>query len=301
MYDGPIIDTHHHLWEVRNYPWLTAPPSPKIFGTEYAALRRDYLIDDWRADIAGSNIVKSVHVQAHYNPPDHVGETRWLQGIADAHGYPHAITGHADMAGDDIEDVLDGHMEFANFRGIRDVVTWHPDKAAWRAVARPGHCLTPQFRRGLAALEARGLHFELQGFANQFGHFAELVAGHPGLRICLVHGGLLTGDDDATFDAWRRALEPLARFDNLYVKCSGANNVNWGPPRPAKAVARQYNALIELFGAERCFFGSNFPVEKLKSSYDGLIAMCKTALAGRNAAEQRAFFHDTAAHFYRIA
>ena len=301
MYDGPIIDTHHHLWEVRNYPWLTAPPAPKIFGTEYEALRRDYLIDDWFADIAGSNIVKSVHVQAHFNPPDHVGETRWLQRIADLHGYPHAITGHADMAGDDIEDVLDGHMEFANFRGIRDVVTCHPANAAWRAVERPDHCLTPAFRRGLAALEARGLHFELQGFANQFGHFASLVAGHPGLRICLVHGGLLTGDDDATFDAWRNALEPLARFDNLYVKCSGANNVNWGPPRPAETVARQYNALIELFGAERCFFGSNFPVEKLKSSYDGLIAMCKAALVGRSAAEQRAFFHDTAAHFYRIA
>jgi predicted TIM-barrel fold metal-dependent hydrolase len=300
MYDGPIIDTHHHLWEVRHYPWLTAPPSPKIFGTGYEPLRRDYLVDDWLADIAGSNVVKSVHVQAHYDPPNHVGETRWLQSVADRHGYPHAITGHADMAGDDIEAVLDGHMAFAGFRGIRDTVAWHPDKAAWQMVERPDHCLAPAFRRGLDALEQRGLHFELQGFANQFGLFAELVAGHPGLSFCLVHGGLLTGDDDATFDAWRRALEPLARHANLCVKCSGVNNVNWGPPRPLPAVARHYTALIDLFGAGRCFFGSNFPVEKLKSGYDGLIALCKAALADRTAAEQRAFFHDTAARFYRI-
>jgi predicted TIM-barrel fold metal-dependent hydrolase len=55
-----------------------------------------------------------------------------------------------------------------------------------------------------------------------------------------------------------------------------------------------------MFGAERCFFGSNFPVEKLKSSYDGLVAMLKTALAQRPASDQRRFFHDTAAQFYRI-
>jgi predicted TIM-barrel fold metal-dependent hydrolase len=300
MYDGPIIDTHHHLWEVRHYPWLTAPPSPKIFGTEYELLRRDYLIDDLLADFGANKVIKSVHLQAHYNPPDHVGETRWLQGIADAHGYPHAIVGHADMTDPAVGAVLDEHMEFANFRGIRDVVTHNPEKAAWQAVDRPDYCLSPDFRRGLDALAARGLHFEMQGFANQFRHFADLVAGHPDLRFCLVHAGLLTGDDDATFDAWRRALEPLAKHANLFVKCSGVNNVNWGPPRSATAVARHYNALIDLFGAGRCFFGSNFPVEKLKSSYDGLIALCKAALADRGAAEQRAFFHDTASRFYRI-
>ncbi len=300
MYSGPIIDTHHHLWEVRNYPWLTAPPSPKIFGAEYEPLRHDYLIDDLLADFGNNRVIRSVHVQAHYNPPDHVGETRWLQGVADEHGYPHAIVGHADMAGGDIETVLDGHLAFANIRGIRDVAAWHPENSAWQMAPRLDHCLSPGFRRGLDALEARGLHFELQGFANQFGHFAELVAGHPGLNFCLVHAGLLTGDDDATFDAWRRALEPLAKCDNLFVKCSGANNVNWGPPRPPDAVARHYDTLIAIFGAERCFFGSNFPVEKLKSSYDGLVAMCKQALSGRTAAEQRAFFHDSAARFYRI-
>ncbi|MEK9662688.1 MAG: hypothetical protein VW644_13325, partial [Alphaproteobacteria bacterium] len=179
MYDGPVVDTHHHLWEVRHYPWLTAPPAPKIFGEDYEQLRHDYLIDDWRADIAGSNVVASVHVQAHYDPPNHVGETRWLQRIADEHGYPHAIVGHADMAADDIEAVLDGHMAFANFRGIRDVVTHNPEHAAWQAVDRPDYCLSHAFRRGLDALQARDLHFELQGFANQFGHFAELLADYP--------------------------------------------------------------------------------------------------------------------------
>ncbi|MGB0627282.1 MAG: amidohydrolase family protein [Alphaproteobacteria bacterium] len=300
MYDGPIIDTHHHIWVVKDYPWLTAPPSPKIFGPDYELLRRDYLIDDLLPDFGDNNVVKSVHEQAHYNPPDHVGETSWLQGVADEHGFPHGIVGHADIAGADLGTVLNGHLEYSNFRGIRQVVAWHPDKPEWQVVDRPDFCMSPEFRRGLEELEARDVHFELQGFANQFSIFTELVAGHPGLRFCLVHGGLLTGDDDTTFDAWRRAIEPLAKFDNLSVKCSGPNVVNWGAPRTLAAVSRQYNALIDMFGATRCFFGSNFPVEKIKISYDAVVALSRAALADRTAAEQRAFFHDSAEAFYRL-
>jgi predicted TIM-barrel fold metal-dependent hydrolase len=300
VYDGPIIDTHHHLWEVRNYPWLLAPPSPKIFGESYELLRRDYLIDDLLADFGANRVVKSVHVQAHYLPDDPVGETRWLQSVADVYGFPQAITGHVKLSDDRAEELLAGHLANANFRGIRDQVHWEPSKLAWQPVDRPDFCLTPAFRRGLALLAGHDVHYELQGFPNQFGYFAELVGGMPELRFCLVHAGLLTGDDDAAFTRWETGLHHLVGLENLFVKCSGVNNVNWGPPRRAEFVARQYNTLLDMFGAERCFFGSNFPVEKLKSSYDGLVAMLKTALAHRPTSDQRRFFHDTAAQFYRI-
>ena len=300
MYDGPIIDTHHHLWEVRNYPWLVAPPSPKIFGESYEPLRYDYTIGDLQADFAGHNVVKSVHVQAHYDPRDPVGETRWLQGIADRHGFPHAITGHAHLAHDRVEEMLIAHSMFENFRGVRDHVMWEPSRKAWQAVDRPDFCLSKEWRRGVALLGEHKLHCELQGFPNQFAYFAELVGSHPQVSFCLVHAGLLTGDDPASIDLWERGLARLVPLKNLLVKCSGVNNVNWGQPRPYAPVARQYNSLLDMFGAERCFFGSNFPVEKLKSSYKSLLDTLKTAMAHRPDAEQRAFFHDSAARFYRI-
>jgi predicted TIM-barrel fold metal-dependent hydrolase len=287
MYDGPIIDTHHHLWEVKNYPWLLAPMAPKIFGDSYEPLRHDYLIDDLLADFGAHNIVKSVHVQAHYNPENPVGETEWLQAVADQAGFPHAIAGHADLSDPDVEAMLAAHCAYPNFRAIRDVVYWQPDDPSRQVVDRPDYCLSAEFRRGVALLGQYGLSLELQGFPT-------------GMNFCLVHGGLLTGDDDATFDNWRQALEALVPLENLFVKCSGANTFSRDKPRSAEQVGRQYNALLDLFGAERCFFGSNFPVEKLKISFDDLIAICKQAVAARPEAEQRAFFHDTAARFYRI-
>ena len=126
------------------------------------------------------------------------------------------------------------------------------------------------------------------------------MGDNPGVNFCLVHGGLLTGDDDATFDDWQNALRALTPLENVFVKCSGANTFSRSAARTAQQVARQYNTLLDLFGAERCFFGSNFPVEKLKCTFDDLMAICKQAVASRPEAEQQAFFHDTAARFYRI-
>ena len=301
MYDGPIIDTHHHIWIVKNYPWLTAAPSPKIFGSSYDLLRHDYLVNDLIKDFGGNNIVKSVHEQAHYNPPDHIGETRWLQSIADQNSYPNGIVGYADISASDIADVLDGHINYRNFRGIRQVVAWHPSKPEWQIVDRPDYCLSKKFHLGLEQLEIRGLHFELQGFPNQFNFFSKLITSHQSLRFCLVHGGLLVGDDEVNFDEWRRGIEMLSQFKNLYVKCSGLNVLNWtNNPRSLEAITRQYNAIIDMFGAERCFFGSNFPVEKIKISYDTVVKLCKLALIERTESEGKAFFHDTADDFYRL-
>jgi len=300
MYDGPIIDTHHHIWEVANYPWLLAPMSPKIFGDQYEPLRHDYLLDDLLADFGDHNIVKSVHVQAHFDPPNHVGETKWLQAVADQAGFPHAIAGHVDLADPGAEAMLADHCAYANFRAIRDVVYWQEGDPTRQVVDRPDFCLSEEFRRGVALLEKNQISLELQGFANQFGYFAELVGDNPGVNFCLVHGGLLTGDDDATFDDWQNALRALTPLENVFVKCSGANTFSRSAARTAQQVARQYNTLLDLFGAERCFFGSNFPVEKLKCTFDDLMAICKQAVASRPEAEQQAFFHDTAARFYRI-
>jgi predicted TIM-barrel fold metal-dependent hydrolase len=88
------IDPHHHLWDLEHndYPWLREPGAPRMYG-DFSAMCRSYLIDDFRADSAPHNVVKSVHVQANWNPADPVGETRWCQaggpwGIGQPAGHP---------------------------------------------------------------------------------------------------------------------------------------------------------------------------------------------------------------------
>src|SRR3546814_2034778 len=84
MTDLSIIDSHHHLWDIeRNYyPWLSDRPEPAFFLSDYSALKRRYLPDDYRRDAAGFRIVATVHVEAEWDRDDQVGETLWLTRIA---------------------------------------------------------------------------------------------------------------------------------------------------------------------------------------------------------------------------
>jgi predicted TIM-barrel fold metal-dependent hydrolase len=101
-----IVDTHHHLWDLCShyYPWLTDKILPKLYG-DYAPIRRDYLIGDFLADIGSLPVVKSVHVNAGFDPRQPVRETEWLQAIADdaatSRGFPHGIVGDVDLTGSD--------------------------------------------------------------------------------------------------------------------------------------------------------------------------------------------------------
>ena len=298
MYDGPIIDSHHHLWHWQKYPWLAAPMTPKMYDADYSDLRQDYLAADLRDDFGDHNVIKSVHVQANYDPLKPVEETAWLQEVADRDGFPHGIVGHAIMDDPGLEQVLQGHMAYANIRGVRHQLHfWEGDPLRCRA-DRPDLCLTDEFQRGIALLKDHGLSFEVQGFSHQFVHFAALARNHPQTNFCLVHGGMLTSDDAATVDAWKEGLEHLAPLANMWIKCSGLNF--FAAKCDVEHMAIMLNHVMDRFGADRCFYGSNFPLEKLWASYDDLVGACKQILADRPLEDQRKFFHDTAARFYRI-
>lgn len=297
MYDGPIIDSHHHIWEWQNYPWLAAPMTPKMFADDYSALRQDYLVEHLIADFGDHNVVKSVHVQANYDPANPVGETAWLQSVADRAGFPHGIVAYVDMFDANVEATLAAHCEYANTRGIRHQLYWDEDPLRQYA-HRPDACLSDEFRRGIALLPKYNLTFELQGFTNQYGYFVELVRDHPDAIFCLVHSGMLTADDDATVSAWQRGIEAFAPLDNLYIKCSGPNMFTQRLDRRHMEI--QFDTVLNMFGADRCYFGSNFPLERLWLSYDDLVTTTKEILTSRSAEDQRNFFHDTAERFYRL-
>ena len=199
-YDGPIIDSHHHIfWDLEaNYPWMSQPMRPMIFGDDWSALKQAYSVGDLMADFEPHNVVKSVHVQANFDITRPVDETSGLQAMADETGFPTGIVGYADLTDPNLETILDAHLAHANTRGIRQQVYWHPENEYWRYVDRADFCLSTSFRRGLSILSDKGLTFDYQGFASQFADLAMLARECANLNICLVHAGMLTSTDSST-------------------------------------------------------------------------------------------------------
>ncbi len=122
----PFIDTHHHLWDLENnpYPWLQE--GIDHFVGDYTPIRHSYLVSDFHRDAEGIPLKKSVHIQAEWDHnADPVGETAWLQGVADdpaSRGMPNGIIAYANLSDPDVEGVLERHAEHANWRGIRHML-----------------------------------------------------------------------------------------------------------------------------------------------------------------------------------
>jgi predicted TIM-barrel fold metal-dependent hydrolase len=295
-YTGPVIDTHHHIWLRKDISWLAEPPIPRMFG-DYFGLRRDYPVEEFIADVTPQGVVKSVHVTANWGLDRALDETRWLQRVADKHGFPHGLVAQVDLADSDIETKLKAHRQFPNFRGVRQMLYWDTDPVR-QSVSRPDYCNDRDFRRGFALLEKYDLSFELQLYAPQAAHAVELIKAFPNVRMILVHAGMLTERTSSAIDQWRGALTALAAFPNLNVKLSGLGMYSSGITFPqARQVIRD---AIQIFGAGRTIYGSNFPLEKLHASYADFFGHYREVMSEYTEADQRAVFHDNAMRFYRV-
>jgi len=296
IYSGPAVDTHHHIWRRRDVGWLADPPVPRMFG-DYFGIRRDYSVEEWMNDIVPEGFTKSVHITAMWGPGKELEETRWLQSIADNHGFPHGIVCNANLSDPDIETALKTQRQFPNLRGVRNMLYW--DQVPLRQGApRADLCNTPQFRRGFALLEKYDLSFELQVYAHQARYAVDLIKAFPAVRIILVHAGMLTERSAQAIENWRAALTMMAAYPNLYVKLSGLGMYSHGI---TYAQARQViRDCIQIFGIERTIYGSNFPLEKLHASYADFFAIYRKVLGEYTESEQRAVLHDNAVTFYRL-
>ncbi len=292
------IDSHHHLWDrQRNrYPWLDGPPKTAHFGRT-DQLPHNYSIASYLNDIDGHNIVKSVHVEAGADPSDPVSETRWLQGVADRHGYPHGIVAYADLADPEVRSVLEAHCELANMRGIR-MMTKKVGQLSKDADASGSLMSDAMWRAGFALLGEMGLSFDLQAPVPLMAEAAALAATIPGTQLMLTHAGLPLDRSQDGMAAWRAGMRQMAEQTNIALKISGLPMTDWrwtvDSLRPMVLEA------IDAFGVERTMFASNFPIDGLYSSYGTLFVAYRTIVADFTPAEQAQMFHDNAARLYRL-
>ncbi|MBR0646829.1 amidohydrolase family protein [Plastoroseomonas hellenica] len=314
--DLPIIDAHHHLW---------GPP------------RGTYLLDDYIADTAGGHDIRATvfiecktHYRADGDPLFHsLGETEFVaDAAARAAARPagprvaKGIVGGADLrAGAAIRPVLEAHIAAGagRFRGIRNIAAWHPDPAARGSIATPPPMLMldPAFREGFAQLAPLGLRFDAWAYHTQLAELRDLADAFPDTPIVLNHVGGAIGIGPYAArrrhveETWRDALRSLAHCPNVHLKLGGLGMRLFGfgfhegaaPPdssRLADAWRPWIETCVEIFGAERCMFESNFPVDKASCGYTELWNAFKRITAGWSAGERASLFHGSAARFYAL-
>lgn len=312
--DLPIIDAHHHFYERPGWTYL-----------------RDELLDDVQT---GHNVRATVYMQAQtrYDAagPAHtrvVGETAYVAAVAESVAstgvqVAAGIVGHADLRqGARVGEVLQAHIEAGRgrFRGIRHLTTWDADASLVNPLsAAPAHLLLDKaYREGMAQLAPLGLSYDAWLFFHQLPELLDLAKAYPETTIVVNHcGGVVrigsyAGCRDAVFQQWAASMRELAALPNVYVKLGGLgmriNGFDFekgSTPPDSLQLAETWRpwmeTCIEAFGASRCMFESNFPVDKGSYPYATLWNAFKRLTASATATERQALFEGTARRVYRL-
>jgi predicted TIM-barrel fold metal-dependent hydrolase len=287
----PFIETHHHLWELQrfHYDWLTDPgwPGHNALIGDYKAIRVDWRIERLLKEFYGSNVIKSVHVEAAYAGPDPVEETAWLQGLADEYGFPHALVVFCDIEKEGAEAELERHLQFANVRGVR--IRAHPDDPD-----------TAAFRAGYEALGRAGLSYELNASPGKLLSGRDVALAYPDTQVILGHAGFPIERGDEYFARWRSEMSALAEAPNVACKISGFGMVDhdW----TVESIRPWVLHCIEAFGVDRAMFGTNWPVDILYSSYLRQVDAYRYILQqeGFGREDQEKMLFRNAERYYRI-
>ena len=298
---GPVIDTHHHLWDLENnrYPWLQDGIDHPI--GDYSPIRKSFLITDLLEGAKNISLDKSVHVQAEWNPEeDPVGETIWLQKVADSlgsNGMPNAIIGFADLSDPKVEKTLERHADNKNWRGIRQMLNWG-EQTNLRFTDRPDLMSDNQWRDGYRLLKTFEGSFDLQVWPWQLEEGASLAMEIQNVPVILNHTGMPIYWDDNSREIWRHGMHTIAQVENVSVKISalGMFKQDWAIDDLRPWVLET----IDLFGVDRCMFASNFPVDKLFSDYETLWLAYQEIVSDFSETEKKKLFHDNAEIYYRI-
>jgi len=285
-----------HFWTPETHNWITS-----------SNWQHPYVVEDYLKDgkLNGFNLVKCVNIQANANDP--VEETKWLQGLADKHGFPHGIIGYANLGGSesDVASQLEAQMKCANFRGIRFMLDYDKKHEKLCQTTRPDWMADDNWLKNFALLEKHNLIFDMQVRPWQLPDAANLASKHPKLQIILNHTAFpysvkcgLTQDDQ--WSLWKDGMTLLSKQSNVAAKISGFALCDG--KFTADSIQRYVATTIELFGVGRCMFASNFPVDKegatMQKVWDDFLTIVERLKLSE--ADKKALFHDNALKFYKI-
>lgn len=272
------IDAHQHFWryDPAEYDWID---------DSLGALRRDFLPTHAQPLMMAAGFDGSVAVQARQTEQ----ETRWLLSLADAHPFILGVVGWVDLTAADVSARLE-RLAHPKLVGIRHIVQAEPD----------GFLAREDVRRGIDALEARGLAFDILVYARQLADAAAFAAAFPRHRLVLDHLGkpdIRAGG----FNVWYGELRRIAALPHVCAKLSGlVTEAHWASW--TSGTLRPYiDAALDCFGADRLMIGSDWPVCTVAGEYQDIMQVVVDAVSTLSAAERDAVLGVTAQRFWNLS
>jgi L-fuconolactonase len=273
------IDSHHHFWKysAAEYGWID---------DAMAVLRRDFLPDDLKREIAHADIHGVVSVQARQS----VEETEWLLSLAEKNDFIKGVVGWVPLAEPGVREVIEKIAANPKLRAVRHVVQAEPDDR---------FILREDFNRGVSVLKDFGLVYDILIFERHLPPSIEFVDRHPKQVFVLDHIAKPRIKENV-IEPWRKNIKELARRENVYCKVSGmvteAGYTTWSEDQ----LRPYFDTVLEAFGPKRLMFGTDWPVCLAATSYVRWVELVHRVAEKLSVDERAWLFGKTAIQAYKL-
>lgn len=286
------IDTHQHLWDLsrQKLPWLESAPE---------ILRHDYRSQEYSAATSG-RLMRTIYMEVDVAAEQHDAEAEFVIGLCRDPRHPMVgavIGGRPDSP--NFEAYVKKHATSGHVKGVRQVL--HGEGTA------KGHCLTPEFVRGIQLLGKLGINFDLCMRPGEISDAQKLTELCPDTRFVLDHCGnadvnaFIPGATEKSHDPdqWKRDIEAIAKRPNVYSKISGIV-AKAKPGWTDETLAPVINHCLDSFGPDRVVFGGDWPVCLLGSPLSDWISSLTRIIQKRPEADQKKLWSENARRVYRL-
>jgi L-fuconolactonase len=274
-----IIDSHVHFWDRSKleYRWLDE---------EKSHLAMDHLPVQLRA--AGGDVDGLVFIQADCRDDQGFDEAGWVHDLAEQGVPVLAIVAHAPLETDAAARSLDRLTTLPLVRGIRRLLQ---DEEA-------GFAVEPRFVDGVRQLASYDFTFDLCVREHQLRECLELTARVPEVTFILDHLAKPNVSAGNNFGEWSVLIDELAVRPNVLCKLSGLGNEAQPQDRTLAAFRPWVEHAIAAFGADRCMYGSDWPVLTLATSYMDWLEVISTIASELTEHERHLIMAGTAIKTY---
>lgn len=251
-----------------------------------SAIQRDFLPADLKPLMDANQVSGCVAVQADQSEE----ETLFLLGLADQYSFIRGVVGWVDLQAPDVRDRLAHFSYFSKLKGFRHIVQGEDDRR---------FLLRPEFLAGIEALATYGYTYDILVKPHQLDATAEFVASFPNQPFVVDHLAkpyIKMGVQQP----WASQLEAIARYDNVYCKLSGmVTEADWAAWKPQDFVFYTQH-ILDVFGAQRVMFGSDWPVCNVAAKYSGVVELVEQVIGHLPPGEQELIWYKNAVDFYRL-
>ena len=276
-----VIDSHQHFWQRSqpfDYGWLDAP--------DKAAIKQDHMPEHLKRLLCAAGVDRTVCVQTQHN----LEENRWALRLAAQYPFIAGVVGWVDLASPDCERQLAEFKDHPKFVGIRHVTQDEPDD---------DFIVRPEIIRGLRLLEKQGVPFDLLFYVKHLRHVPTLARQLPNLHMVIDHLAK-PNIRERRVDEWLQHFRAAGRYPNVFCKLSGMiTEADWHQWK-TDDLKPYVQAALEIFGPNRCMFGSDWPVCNLAGIYTAVKQALAEALGTLAETEREAIFGGTARKFYGL-